>query len=103
MSEFLRALANVLGLTVTDLGLIDIFFKAVDSVSALIILAILLFLWFVSLVIYQINKLEIKVDILEEKYKRADELVEIRSEILNLKRYIKWIAGSNLILKRYWK
>ena len=35
MSEFLRALANVLGLTVTDLGLIDIFFKAVDLVPLL--------------------------------------------------------------------
>ncbi|MEK6757892.1 MAG: hypothetical protein AABX88_02075 [Nanoarchaeota archaeon] len=40
---------------------------------------------FVTLIIYQINKIEKEVSLLEEKYKRAEELIDMKADIKTLK------------------
>lgn len=87
--EFLKNLANILGIGVTILGLLAVFFKVLDPLTSTIILAIILFLGFISMIVYQVNKIENKQIKLEEKLTRAEDLITLRAEIELLKRKIK--------------
>jgi CHASE3 domain sensor protein len=86
MADFLKSLANILATAATALGLLAIFFKALTPLMSFLILGALLFLGFISVVVYQLNKVEIRLDKLEDKYKRAEELIDIKADILDLKR-----------------
>ncbi len=85
MAEFLKSLSNTVIVAVTILSVVGIFFKKLDPFNALVILGILLFLGLISLIIYYVNRLENKIDSTEQKFKRADDLVEIKSDISALK------------------
>jgi len=89
MAEFLKSLNNTLLWAVTILGVIVIFYKKIDLYKGLIILSLLLFVGFISLIIYYVLKLEERVNKLEEKYKRADELKDIRLEVEKIKQKLK--------------
>lgn len=89
MAEFLKSLANILATAATLLGVLAIFFKALTPLMSLLILGVLLFLGFISVVVYNLNKVETRLDKLEDKYKRAEELIDIKADILALKRKSK--------------
>ena len=54
-----------------------------------IAIALILFLVFLYLLFVLVNKMEKDIEILKEKLKRTEELVEIRADIIELKRRIK--------------
>ena len=85
MVSFLRSLSNIIIISVTILTLIALFFKAIEPLKLLIVLAILLFLGFISLVVYWFSKLESKINLVEQKFKRADKLIDIKRDIKALK------------------
>jgi len=89
MAEFLKSLSNVLGIAVAILGIIALFFKALDPLTILIILISLLFIGVVSVMVYQLNKIDLKVDKLEERYKRAEDLIDIKKDIEFIKSKLK--------------
>ncbi|MDO8623559.1 MAG: hypothetical protein Q7R52_04905 [archaeon] len=85
MVEFLKSLGNLLMISVAILGAIAIFFKTLDPLSSAILLSIILFVGIVSLTIYQINKIEKKVDLIEQKFIRTNELIDMKGDIQALK------------------
>lgn len=85
MANFLKSLSNVIVIAVTILGVIALFFKALSPIILLIALSILLILGFISLVIYWFTKIDSKLLLLEQKFKRADELKDMRADIEALK------------------
>jgi len=92
MSTFLRSLSNIIITAVTIIGFISLF-RIFDAISMGIILGLAFFISFIALVIYKMTKTEDKISSIEEKFKRVDELTDIRSDINALKLMIlkKWI------------
>jgi len=61
--------------------LIAVLLEKLTFINGLIALALFLFIGFVSLIIYQLNKLEDKIKELKDKFIRADELIDIKKDI----------------------
>jgi len=88
MGKFLKSSGNLLVTIVTILGLLSLF-KINNTFIALSILFLILLVGFVAIISYQIINLEKQIEELEQKFKRADDLIEIKSEIKFLKKNIK--------------
>jgi|TARA_Y100000310_G_C20514828_1_gene730658 amino acid transporter len=90
MVEFLKSLSNIAIISVTIIGFLALFFNALKSIEiSLIALAILLFIGFIFLILFYIAKLENNISLIEQKFKRADDLVNIKSDIKTLMLIIK--------------
>ncbi len=84
LTKSLRQIGNILGLGVGVLGLLAIIFRKLNLLLGLVVLATILFMIFISMIVYQINKLENSVLTIEENYKRTKELEDIKSRIGSL-------------------
>jgi hypothetical protein len=85
MVNFLESLGNTAIIAITILGVIAIFFKALSPITTLVLLSTILAISYLMLIFYQIHQIEERLKGLEEKYKRAEELIDVKSEILSLK------------------
>jgi len=83
MNNFLSSLGKIIVIGVTILGFIAAFI-VVDPITILILLFILFFLGFVSLIIYQINKIEGKITKMEKDWEIEKRLIKIE-HILKIK------------------
>jgi len=93
MVEFLKTLSSVIIAAVTIIGFLALFFNALKSLLvSLISLAILLFIGFIGIIIFYITKLENKIFLVEQKFKRADDLIEIKSDIKTI--YLKLLNNG---------
>lgn len=86
MAEFSKSLSRLIITAVSLLGFLTIFFAALKSpLTSLLALSMLLFGGFISLAIYYIIKLENKINSIEEKFKREEDLKDIRKDVEALK------------------
>lgn len=88
MGEYLKSIGNVIVIAVTLVGLLALF-KIEDIYLSLTILFLILFIGFISLISYQIINLEKQIKEILDKYKRAEELINIKSDIKLLKNICK--------------
>ena len=89
MAEFFKHFNNTLIWAITLLGILAIFYKKLDLITGLLSLSLLLFIGFISLIIYYIAKLDGKIERLEERYKRADDLEDIKLNIKMIKQKLR--------------
>jgi membrane protein insertase Oxa1/YidC/SpoIIIJ len=86
MNYTIKSIGNLAAGIIALLGLIALFFDKLEPIYILIILVVLFFMGVMSIIVYKMNNLENEIKSLEEKYKRAEELMDIRAEIIALKR-----------------
>ena len=94
MGRFLKSLGNILTIALTILGLVALILSKLElnSITLSAILFIIIFIGFVSVVIYYILKLEKQIDLFEETYKRDKDLFSMKSDI-NL---LKMVVGGEI-------
>ena len=83
--KFLKNISNLIVYVVTLLGIFAILSDKVNPDLILISTSIVLFAGFVFLVIYHISQLENKIENIEKKFIREQELRDIKSNIKALK------------------
>jgi len=85
MVEFLRSLTNAIMIIIAILGFTSIFLSSLKSpLVSLISITIVVLVGFIFLIVYYFSKIENRILDLEERYKKAYDLIDIKSRLKNL-------------------
>jgi len=85
MDKLLKRIADLILASVALLGLLNFLPLEIKGMDILIITGLVFFILFIALITHHVSKLEEKIDKVEEKFKRADSLIDIKKDIETFK------------------